>query len=114
MATVPRRGRFQIHLSTAVVLMFVAGGIIWANVRLSIYGIYGWPWAAIWSDVPIWKRKPAITVATGVPFPSDMTFKNVYDARAISVDVAVALAILFAVWFLCEWLIRRRAARKGD
>jgi hypothetical protein len=29
----PRRKRFQIHLSTAVVLMFVAGGIIWANAR---------------------------------------------------------------------------------
>ena len=29
----PRRKRFQIHLSTAMVMMFVAGGIIWANVR---------------------------------------------------------------------------------
>src|SRR5689334_11537731 len=28
----PRRARFQIHLSTAIVLMFVAGGLIWANV----------------------------------------------------------------------------------
>jgi hypothetical protein len=29
----PRRKRFQIHLSTAIVLMFVAGGSIWANVH---------------------------------------------------------------------------------
>ncbi|HLX60717.1 MAG TPA: hypothetical protein VKX17_05490 [Planctomycetota bacterium] len=28
--------RFQIHLSTAIVLMFVAGGLIWANVRLRV------------------------------------------------------------------------------
>lgn len=28
----PRRSRFQIHLSTAVVLMFAAGGILWANL----------------------------------------------------------------------------------
>src|SRR5438874_1770002 len=28
----PHRSRFQIHLSTAIVLMFVAGGLIWANV----------------------------------------------------------------------------------
>src|SRR5580765_4717151 len=28
----PRRKRFQIHLSTAVVMMFVAGALVWANV----------------------------------------------------------------------------------
>ncbi|HLX63075.1 MAG TPA: hypothetical protein VKX17_17530 [Planctomycetota bacterium] len=33
MTTLPRRARFQIHLSTANVLMFVAGGLIWANVN---------------------------------------------------------------------------------
>ncbi|HLX61109.1 MAG TPA: hypothetical protein VKX17_07480 [Planctomycetota bacterium] len=27
----PRRARFQIHLSTAIVLMFVAGGLMWLN-----------------------------------------------------------------------------------
>lgn len=29
----PRRRRFQIHLSTAIVMMFVAGVLIWANTR---------------------------------------------------------------------------------
>src|SRR5438477_160602 len=29
----PPRNRFQIHLSTAIVMMFVAGGLIWANVH---------------------------------------------------------------------------------
>ena len=29
----PSRTHWQMHLSTAVVLMFVAGGLIWANVR---------------------------------------------------------------------------------
>src|SRR6266404_3214218 len=28
----PRRARFQIHLSTPIVLMFVAGALSWANV----------------------------------------------------------------------------------
>ena len=31
----PRHARFQIHLSTAIVLMFVAGGLMWANVNAS-------------------------------------------------------------------------------
>ena len=37
------RKRFQIHLSTAVVLMFVAGGLIWANIaprRARVNGRY--------------------------------------------------------------------------
>src|SRR5437868_13219387 len=33
MPTPPPRKRFQFHLSTAIVMMFVAGGLIWANVR---------------------------------------------------------------------------------
>ncbi|MEI6231403.1 MAG: hypothetical protein WCT04_00005, partial [Planctomycetota bacterium] len=33
MPTPPPRKRFQFHLSTAIVLMFVAGGLIWANTR---------------------------------------------------------------------------------
>src|SRR6476660_9027182 len=32
MPTPPPRKRFQIHLSTAVVMMFVAAGLIWANI----------------------------------------------------------------------------------
>jgi hypothetical protein len=35
----PRRKRFQIHLSTAMVMMFVAAAIIWANVR----SVHYWP-----------------------------------------------------------------------
>ncbi len=33
-----KRGMFQIHLSTCVILMFVAGGLLWANTR--VYGTY--------------------------------------------------------------------------
>jgi len=32
----PPRKRFQVHLSTAIVLMFVTGALIWANVAPSI------------------------------------------------------------------------------
>ncbi len=31
----PRRKRFQFHLSTAIVMMFVAGGLSWANLRVT-------------------------------------------------------------------------------
>src|SRR5258706_512202 len=33
MPTAPPRKRFQFHLSTAIVLMFVAGALMWANMQ---------------------------------------------------------------------------------
>ena len=56
MSEAPRRKRFQIHLSTAVVMMIAAGVLIWANVTKSqgdsfeMLGfethLYGWPFNA--------------------------------------------------------------------
>ena len=31
----------------------------------------------------------------------------------VAINAITALTILATLWFLCEWLIRRRAARKG-
>ena len=41
------------------------------------------------------------------------TDRDKIEMTGLAVDIAVALAILFAGWFMCEWWIRRRAARKG-
>jgi hypothetical protein len=51
----PLRAWFQIHLSTAIVLMFVAGGLVWANIRQRITEVTflvsvidrGWPY--VWA-----------------------------------------------------------------
>ena len=92
--------RFQIHLSTAIVMMFVAGGIIWASQpilmtlidfetnRRYIRNFYGWPFRAISENVVLTHDLP------------------------IALDVITAMTILVSVYFLCEWLIRRRSARK--
>ncbi len=37
MTNPPPRKRFQIHLSTAIVMMFVAGALIWANVYARVF-----------------------------------------------------------------------------
>ena len=52
----PRRVRFQVHLSTAIVLMFAAGGLMWANmcdatmvmeiICQMTMRAYGWPLTA--------------------------------------------------------------------
>ncbi|HLX59649.1 MAG TPA: hypothetical protein VKX17_00065 [Planctomycetota bacterium] len=117
----PRRWRFQIHLSTAIVLMFVAGGLIWANVTVTesnytsegfkegrwnkaeVYDrMYGWP-DQFWQE----------TLERGANGEYVPVVPVRYRRRIIVRNALVALAILFVVWFLCEWLIRRRAARKG-
>jgi len=85
--------RFQIHLLTAIVMMFVAGGLIWVNIEdRPIYhpGGTGWPISYMWRD-----NTNAPTV----------------ELLVVLYDLAFGLAILFAIWFLCERLIRRRAAR---
>jgi hypothetical protein len=97
MTTTPRRW-FQIHLSTAVMLMFVSGGLIWANVeevkriglttRLGHVWTQGWPW--------YW--------AVGVSYDKGYNF-DVYD---LAKDTLIVLAILTAVAFACEWRIRRK------
>jgi len=98
-------------LSTAVLMMITAGVLIWANAGKQretvgpggtpwFFQAYGWPkevgWTLTIMDEPIKKmRSMPIEWGNG------------------AIDLAVTLSILSAVWFLCEWWIRRRAARKG-
>lgn len=120
----PRRVRFQIHLSTAVVMMFVAGGLLGLNMRESgpsnVYVLigptkatavrarvieYGWPFHASTQVKPL-SEENAATEASGMGF----TRIN----ALVAFNFGIALAILFSVWFVLEWQIRRRAARKRD
>ena len=109
MPTPPPRKRFQIHLSTAIVMMFVAGALMWANVneRASsdkVCSLYGFPFDANY-------------VLLNEVDEVDGELVPVFRPYLVSIPLIenglIALAILFAVWFLCEWLIRRRATRKG-
>lgn len=107
MAELARR-RFQVHLSTALVMMVVAGGIVWANTRPVHFMnddfpkrdtiAYGWPCDAL----------------RFLPIGKDLTWILNEVHPGLGVDVLVALGILFAVWFVCEWWIRRRDARREE
>ena len=91
------RRRIQIHLSTAIALMFVVGGIIGLNVhgkyQLGQRHVYGWPlhWVML-GPGSIYDYEPQY-------------------ARLLS-DIVVAFAILFATWFASEWIIRHRTVKK--
>ncbi len=119
----PRRKRFQIHLSTAIVMMFAWGGLMWANTHVwfttiiptyatnsdkltdVVYSYQGFPIPTIWDDVEV------IMYHNGIPalrmiVPFDRTFTGI-------VDGCFALFILFLTFRISEWIIRHRAWRNG-
>ena len=116
MLETPRSRRFQIHLTTAIVLMFVAGALIWANVTEQVVQVtkfnyiqtlateYGWPFKAFRIDELRW------LFAQSAKEHSSECYMPAYLMGAL--DLFIALLSLFSVWYACEWLIRRRSSRK--
>jgi len=105
MSDKPKR-RFQLHLSTLIVLSFVAGGLVWANMPHyfpadSFFSSYdmrqGWP-LVFRSNVLFWDD----------PF---LETKN-FSGFSLLMDCFVWLAILVAVAYAYEWRIHLREACK--
>ena len=103
--------------------MVLAGGLVGLNVRerrihwgaLTYLGVprdiycvaYGWPFNALY---PYYIDDSS---ANGeiIWLPTLWNWSKIY----IALDIAIALSILFAVWFVLEWRIKRQAAKpKGD
>jgi hypothetical protein len=112
--------RFQIHLSTAVILMFVAGGIISLNVRSSSKMTYVeesyqiCPTVVKNADgtyylVPENRVRHVLVTPHGWPLKAEnKTLERYWNRTNIAINVIVALAILSLAGFICEWWIRRR------
>ena len=131
----PPRKRFQIHLSTAIVLMLVAGGLMRANLirrqyymNCALYAketvmvvptvCYGWPFPGYFvvehqvipdGYVPynIGEFAPLHRAANG-----DYTYIDRFPFE-LPIDAFIATSTLFGTWFFLERLIRRRAGRKA-
>ncbi|MCY3023976.1 MAG: hypothetical protein NTW87_33775 [Planctomycetota bacterium] len=100
-----KRPWFQFHLSTAIVLMFMAGAFLLANPTPTRYGSqpndvgYGWP-------VVLTERS-----MHGDPFgPADLWPWWWYGVLAL--DVLVPMNSMILTTIAMEWLIRRRARRQ--
>jgi hypothetical protein len=114
-----RRRFFQIHLSTAVVLMFVAGALVWANIVArpspESFGVetfwtqngaqyYGWPLQAYVS----WATKHIADPAT------DRVVFNPPHWSIVAVLVnALAAVVVITVTAICtECVVLRRRERQ--
>ncbi len=119
----PKPRFFQIHLSTAVVLMLVAGVLVWANARQEVvpeaptsqlrawqpasayaWSFYGWPYRGL----KILHRDDG---HSGNP---NIVVVRVWAKTDTVYNSLIALAILASVCVACEWRIRRRIARKAN
>lgn len=123
---------FQVHLSTAVVLMFVAGGVIWANVRgrtvfeaddtgeryaKMAFVNYGWPIEAIGRNYDaeyFFDSNETLQQHPRVWGPFRAAFNpetgNEADWKiALTIDVAFAILIMLFITFLVERFLRRGA-----
>ena len=61
--------------------------------------LYGWPLAAVERGLSCAAPEKGISVD--------------YLIQRIVIDAAVGIVILLATWFLCEYLIRKRAAQNS-
>jgi hypothetical protein len=116
-----KRPWFQFHLSTAIVLMFVAAILLWANLRPTIRSIAivsglpnveehsrGWP-VRFWTTVLVFsgthrvsfEPEPYTDYADDMPMPRFWT-------GMLAADGAVAVVTLLATGVLLEWRIRRK------
>ena len=108
-----KRRLWQIHLSTAVLMMFFAGGIMYENKiphRLHCFtsehpelpDVYGWPFPVFWGDGWVILREES----PRIPW----TLRSV--SLGVTLDFISAMMMLAAAAFFCEFLIRRRERRK--
>jgi hypothetical protein len=104
----------QIHLSTAVVLIFSVSGMLLRNATSQFhstqYREYGWPFL-------ICREQTGFVLDGYYVSPSRLSEDYVVTTSTqwvsinIGCNVAVAVVILFILSSACEFIIRRREAR---
>ena len=105
--------RLRLHLSTCILLMFVAGGLVWANLQKRHHPFIGRP-DLIGNDCWGWPAPVRDEVYEGNFKAGSWTVAEAFRWSKLNCvfDVAVGLTLLVAVAFSSEWFIRRREVRK--
>lgn len=112
-----KRAWFQLHLSTAIVLMLAAGVLVWANVRNGEYEYfslsghygeirYGWPMPAVSAE---FYTKLSGSERSLFEKPYELTSFPVFHSIGLLVDVLIVVLALVTAGIACEACFRRRA-----
>jgi len=107
----PKRKFWQIHLSTAVLLMLVAGTILYKATQFrrcpkAISWDMGWPLDAI-EAFPKYNGEGDVERDDSSQYPIKFRY-YVADWECLAIDVVIDVGIVLSLAFVCEWLIRRR------
>jgi len=125
-----RRPWYKIHLSTAIILMFVASGLLWLNFARYLHPLgpkihYEGPLkncklsdatGFFYMGLPIpaigyrYHLEPTTDTHTFIMRETDKTL--ICKPLWLLVDILVAAGILVLVAIACEWSIRRKERRK--
>lgn len=89
MSQTPKRPWFQLHLSTAIVLMFAAGGLMQFSVSCYRQALEYYTWEGDTEPLFPWVRPVAVVLL-----------------------IIGSISVLGLTTILCEYLIRRSKARK--
>ena len=101
----------QFHLSTAVVLMFVAAGLLWLNMRPLPIGAWI-PAEPLREGAQIpWHGWPLMTRYTVFTLSNEEMDGGYWNWQNCAFNALCAVVILLAVGMFCEWLLRRRERR---
>jgi hypothetical protein len=108
----PKLRWFQLHRLTILVLILMAAVLLWANRRRKyqaetdgkIIAVeqHGWPWSA---GLSVFVLEDANSDNLNLSGYASFSYEK------MGRNVAVALISLFAVGFICEWMIGRKLAK---
>ena len=102
----PKRKFWRFHLSTAVVLMLVAGAFIGSNFQFTIYR------SPQFINLANYERGWPMTIESGVGYGFTNNPSMQWHVWSLCVNASVMVAALLSVAVTCEWWIRRRENRK--
>ncbi len=112
MTHTPRRAWFQIHLSTALALCFLAGGIVWLNCTarseqrpphrsISVaYTCYGWPFSIVEYRMDLRTRPGASSGSEAEIYFEPQ--RQPIQVTGLILDFALAASILLSVGYRLE------------
>jgi len=111
----PKKRRFwQLHLSTAVLMMLLAGTILYKVSQFrrhprDLSWDIGWPIDAV-TAYPKWNEQNQRVERDDGPFL--IKFRYVVDWTSLATDIFIDVGIILSFVFVCEWLICRREGRR--
>ena len=108
MPNTPPRKCFQIHLSTAIVLMFDAGILIGANTFITVH--VGERYISNGQHYTYYEHNRGFPMTLYSSYSMDGPIH--FSKTGIIINSLFVLIVLGLTWFLCEWWFRRRAPRK--